>query len=97
MAKGSWPYVGGTAVSLGADRVGVSRIQSIRRRACTLDYRREYVEASGASAAFFDARDDAEALSKAKGFYRMHDTHEGFKLWQGSRLVYEEPAAVKNS
>jgi hypothetical protein len=75
----------------------VTKIVQLAVWVCTLDYRLDYVEASGASAAFFDARDDAEALSKAKSFFRMHETHAGFKLWQGSRLVHEEPATVQNA
>jgi hypothetical protein len=48
------------------------------------------------SATFFDARDDPEAISKARNFYRTQDSRKGFKLWQGHRLVYIEAALADN-
>ena len=62
----------------------------------TLDYCLAFLEANASNATFFGANDDAEALSKARAFYRSRAKKNGFELWEGSRLVHREPPEGAN-
>jgi hypothetical protein len=60
-----------------------------------MGYRIEYLGPNWPNVATFEADDDNDALKKAQTLYRARRDREGFRIWQGYRLVYTEPPVIR--